>query len=235
MTSIQTMNMDLEPEINVSIQRKDGRANLDMQEIFIQKGSKIDCSSSVYLETTHLKLLCSVNGPAYLSSISKSKNDDANKMNINVRLAFPSYLEPVLNKNSIEMLLEDLFSQNILVDKYPRTKLNIKLDVLEYKCDILPFAVMAISLALVYANIEQKGISTCANIIVKNGEVIVDPTQDEEIGAEFKLTFGSLVDFQENNIFIQNGSVENNSFKIVIGTAIKMCEAYQKFLLSKLN
>jgi ribonuclease PH len=235
MTTLETMKIDSESEMKSSTLRKDGRSNLDMQEIFIQKGSKINYSSSLYLETTHLKLLCSVNGPVYLSSISKSKTDDANKMNINVSLVFPSYLEPAPNKNSIEMLLEELFSQNILVDKYPRTKLNIKLDVFEYKCDILPFAVMAISLALVYANIEQKGLSTCANMIVKNGEIIVDPTTDEENGAEFKLTFGSLVDFQENNIFIQNGSVENNVFKKVIGTAIKMCEAYQKFLISKLN
>lgn len=235
MTTLDTMKIDLASEPKSTILRKDGRSNLDMQEIFIQKGAKLDSASSLYLETTHLKLLCSINGPIYLSSISKSKSDDANKMNVNVNIVFPSYLDSVHNKNSLEILLEDLFSHNILVEKYPRTKLNIKLDVFEYNCDILPFAVMAISLALVYANIEQKGISTCANIIVKNGEIFVDPTIDEENGNEFKLTFGSLVDFQENNIFIQNGTVQNNIFKKVIGTSIKMCEAYQKFLISKIN
>jgi ribonuclease PH len=232
MSQLKTMNVDSELKSNKL--RKDSRTNLDMQEIFIRKGATTDSNTSLYLETTHLKMLCSINGPIYISTISKAKSDDANKMNVNVNLVFPSYLDSLPNKNSLEMLLEDLFSQNILVEKYPRTKLNIKVEVFEYNCNILPFAVMAVSLGLAYANIEQKGLSTCSNIIVKNGEIFVDPTTDEENEAEFKLNFGSLVDFQENNIFIQSGNIETNLFKKVIGTAIKMCEAYQKFLISKI-
>jgi len=232
MSGLEAMNVD--SELKSHKLRKDSRTNLDMQEIFIKKGTTTDSNTSLYLETTHLKLLCSINGPIYISTISKSKSDDANKMNVNFNLVFPTYLDSLPNKNSLEMLLEDLFSQNILVEKYPRTKLNIKVEVFEYNCNVLPFAVMAVSLALAYANIEQKGLSTCSNIIVKNGEIFVDPTSDEENGAEFKLNFGSLVDFQENNIFIQSGNIENTLFKKVIGTAIKMCEAYQKFLISKI-
>ena len=101
MTTLDTMKIDTNSEIRCTKLRKDSRAMLDMQEIFIQKGAKTDSITSLYLETTHLKLLCSINGPIYLSTISKAKSDDANKMNVNVNLVFPSYLDSAPNKNSL--------------------------------------------------------------------------------------------------------------------------------------
>jgi ribonuclease PH len=223
--------------LNTATSRKDHRANSQMQEIFIQKGAKRDSTSSVYLETNHLKLMCSINGPIYQANISKAKSEDASKMNVTVKVSIPSYYsdKSIQNvKNTLEMQLEDLFTRNIFIEKYARTKLVINVEVFEFSCDITPFAVMAITLALNEANIEQKGLITCANVLYKNNEVIVDPTHDEEISSDLKLTFGCIMDLQENNLFIQNGSIEEVEFKKVVGTAIKMCEAYQNFLISKM-
>jgi ribonuclease PH len=217
--------------------RKDGRKDKDMQEIFIQKEAKTDSTSSVYVETNHLKMLVSLNGPIYQTQISKTKSDDASKMNVKVNIIIPSYYNNMnhsCNKNTIETQLEDLFSRNIFVEKYARTKLIINVEIFEFSCDILPYATMAITLALNDANIEQKGLITCSNVIYKNDMIIVDPTYEEEKNSEFKLTFGSIIDLQENNLFLQNGYLEEPEFKKVVGTAIKMCEAYQHFLISKM-
>ena len=175
--------MLIDEDNNTDIKRKDGRANSEMQQILIQKGAKRDCTSSVYIETNHLKILISINGPLYLSTISKSKTDDASKMNLSVKLQIPSYYSDTnlpLNKNSIETRLEDLFTRNIFLEKYARTKLVINVEVFEFSCDILPFAIMGITLALNDANIEQKGLITCANIIYNKEKIIVDPTFEEE-------------------------------------------------------
>ncbi len=219
-------------------ERKDGRGMKEMQEIFIQKGAKRDSTSSVYLETNHLKMMISINGPIYQSTIPKSKGDDAGKMSVMFKIQIPSYYNDVnlpFNKNWIETQLEELFTKNIFIEKYARTKLTINVEVFEFSCDFLPFAVMGVTLALNDANIEQKGLITCANIICnKMDSIIVDPTFDEEAQAVFKLTFASTMDFQENNLFVQRGVIEESEFKKVIGTAIKMCEAYQNFLISKL-
>lgn len=221
-----------------TITRKDGRGNMDMQEIFIQKGVKRDCTSSVYLETTHLKMMCSINGPIYQSNIPKSKADEAGKMAININVLIPSYYHDVqlpFNKNNLESQLEDLFAKNIFVEKYARTKIVINIEVFEFTCNILPFTIMAITLALNEANIEQKGLITSASLVYKNNHIIVDPTFEEEDLAQFKFVFGCVMDLQENNIFIQSGSIEDEAeYKKLIGTAIKMCEAYQNFLISKL-
>jgi ribonuclease PH len=230
------MNVD-ENNLNIIVSRKDNRSNTQMQEILINKDAKRDCTSSVYLETNHLKLLCSINGPIFLSTISKSKAEDASKMSVSVKVTIPSYYSDKnlsSMKNTLEMQLEDLFTRNIFTEKYARTKLVINVEVFEFSCDITPFAAMAITLALNDANIEQKGLITCANVIYKNSSVIVDPTIEEEQSADLKLTFGCIMDLQENNLFIQNGWIEEMEFKKVVGTAIKMCEAYQNFLISKL-
>ncbi len=169
------------------------------------------------METTHLKLLCYINGPIFLSIASKTKSDESNSMNIKVNLNLPLYYECNFDnmKNEIETKLEDLFFHNIIIDRYMKTKLIINIDVYEFGCDILPYAIMAITLALTNANIEQKGIICSANIINVDGNIIVDPTLEEEKSANFKLTFGSIVDLQENNLFIQNGAIDDINLKKV--------------------
>jgi len=219
------------------LQRKDGRLNTQMQEIFMKKGLKKDASSSVYIETNHLKLLCSVNGPIYLTNIPKSKSDDASKMNVEVKLHVPSYYldqHLPMNRNLIETQLEDLFSRNILVEKYARTKLIINLEIFEISCDILPYAIMGICLALNDANVEQKGIITCSNVVISNGNLLVDPTFEEEKMADFKLIFGCNMDYQENNVFLQKGNLEEAEYKKVLGTSIKICDVFHNYIISKM-
>jgi len=217
--------------------RKDGRNNQDLQEIYLEKGVKRDCISSIYLETNHLKMICSIKGIINQTQIGKSKADDAGNMDVVVNILIPSYYNDgkiPFNKISLELQLEELFSKNIFIEKYPRTKLAINLEIFEFSCNILPFAAMAMTLALNDANIEQKGLITCANLILTGSTVIVDPTYEEEKTADAKIIFGCNVDLQENNLLIQNGYLEETDYKKLIGTAIKICEAYNKLLISKL-
>ncbi len=217
--------------------RKDGRGNTDLQEIFLQKGVKKDTASSVYLETSHIKMTCSINGPIFQTSSYKSKSEDTGRMDVNVNVLIPSYYsdnDNVANKNSLELKLEELFSKNIFTEKYPRTKLFINIEVFEFSCEILPFATMAITVALNDANIEQKGLIACAGLILCGNDIIVDPTYEEEKKADAKITFGCIMDLQENTLLIQSGMIEEDCYKRMIGTAIKMCDAYNNFLIAKL-
>lgn len=164
-------------------------------------------------------MLCYVNGPIYLTGYARAKNDDG-KMDLEVSVNYPSYYETnSLNikssKNTLESQISDLFIHNIIIDKYARTKVQIVIDVYEASVDITSFAVMATSLALTLANIEQKGIITCANIVTIGDTIIVDPLLDEEQRADFKFVFGSIVDLQENNLFLQFGFISEDLFKKV--------------------
>ena len=112
-------------------------------------------------------------------------------------------------------MINNLFSNVILIENYPKTCLNIVVDIYEFNCELLHYIAMGLSVAICSANIEQKGIISCANVIYKNGKVIVDPNLDEEENYDFKLIFGSLIDLQENNLYIQNGQINETEYKKV--------------------
>jgi ribonuclease PH len=152
----------------------------------------------------------------------QSRNQDLNSLILEVNVKFPSYLSKnslvknyVLQKSNIENNIENLFKNIILADRYARNKIIINIEVIEINCDLLPFATLGISLALNEANIEQKGICTSANIIKKNNELIIDPTLEEELSAEFKLNWGCLCDLEENSLFIQKGIADEETLKKV--------------------
>jgi ribonuclease PH len=159
---------------------------------------------------------------------SRSRSDESNSMNIKVNVNFPSYYEHNFenDKNTIESKLEDLFYNNILVERYAKTKIIINIDVFEFNCDITPYSIMAISMALTNANIEQKGIICSANIVSIEDKIIVDPTFEEERIANYKLVFGSNVGLQENNLFLQTGSIDEGNLKKVFFINLDYCDCY---------
>lgn len=120
------------------------------------------------------------------------------------------------NKLFIESTLNKLFSKNILAEKYSKATIEITIEIFELNCDILSYSIMATSLALTLANIEQKGLITCANLISINDEILADPILEEENQSSNQLFFGCIVDLQENNLFIQKGFIESEKLKKVI-------------------
>ena len=101
----------------------------------------------------------------------KTDNNSAN-MQLKVNVKFPTYYTDTMSKSeadiikmNLESLLYNLYSQTILTEKYAKTILDINVEIIEYNCNITNFSVMAITLALNYANIEQKGLISCSNIV----------------------------------------------------------------------
>ncbi len=170
-----------------------------------------------------MKILCSVEGPIFLTGMQTRKNQDLSTLQLEVNIKTPSYVlnNPLINKylsekKRYENHIENLFKNVILIERYGRNKIVINIEVMEINCDLIPYAVMGITLALNEANIEQKGICTASNIIRKNGELVLDPTLEEEDNCDFKLIWGCLLDLEENTIHVQKGTIEDENLKDVI-------------------
>lgn len=91
-------------------------------------------------------------------------------MQLKVIVKFPTYMvdnkqESEMNKLNLETILFNLFSKTILVEKYSKTIIEITVDIVEYACDVTNYSIMAVTYALNNANIEQKGLVTCSNIV----------------------------------------------------------------------
>ena len=167
-------------------------------------------------------MFCSVDGPIFLTGFSNKKNQDLNTLGIEVNIKFPSYINNsitikyISEKHSLETYIENLFLNVILSERYSRTKIIFNIEVIEINCDLTPYAIMGISLALNESNIEQKGIVTASNIIKKGDQIILDPTLEEENNCDFKLLWGCLLDLEENTLFVQKGSCDEESLKKVL-------------------
>ena len=122
----------------------------------------------------------------------------------------------ISQKATNEYCIENLIRNVIIAEKYSRNKIVITIDVIEINCDLIPYAVMGLSLALNDANIEQRGLCSASNIIRKNGEIVVDPTFEEEENSEFKLIWGCLYDLEENALYKQKGNSDEENLKKVI-------------------
>ena len=207
-----------------------------LSPLLISKNIKPNCTYSIYIETPKLKLLCYLNGPYY----STNANFTEGKMSINLKIKIPSYINnPFLRRDiqNTENKIKSVLLKHLLLAKYPRTKLDIIIEIYEIKCDFFPYALMATSICCNYAGIEQRGIlSSCTLLLNNKNEIIVEPNLEQIYNDEFtKFNIAYNIPLQETISFFQDGSCDDETLKKIIATSMKICDTYNKFLLNKIE
>ena len=219
-------------------------SKISLPNLIVQKDVKKNCTASVYLESENIKILCYLNGPFF-----SSNNQINNNFNVilDIKIKIPSYIENALvkNTNDYEINIENILKKHILTEKYPRTKMEIFFEIFEFNINYLPFCLMAVSLCLNYAGVEQKGLLTSCNLLMKNDKIEVNPILNENNeknnennnnnkieSANFLL--GYNIALNENILFIQEGECSEENLKKSLATSIKICECYHNFLITKI-
>ena len=230
-------------------------SKISLPNLIVQKDVKKNCTASVYLECENIKILCYLNGPFF-----SSNNQINNNFNVilDIKIKIPSYIENSLVKNTsdYEINIENILKKHILIEKYPRTKMEIFFEIFEFNINYLPFCLMAASLCLNYAGVEQKGLLTSCNLLMKNNKIEVNPVLNNENNnnnnndnnnnnndnnnnnenkiesANFLL--GYNIALNENILYIQEGECSEENLKKSLATSIKICECYHNFLITKI-
>jgi len=211
-------------------------SEITLSPLLISKNIKPNCSYSIYLETPKLKLLCYLNGPYY----STTMNFTENKMSINLKIKIPLYINNSLLKRDIQITedkLKDILMKHLLIEKYPRTKLDIIIEIYEINCDYFPYALMATSICCIFANIEQRGIlSSCTLILDENKNIITEPELNQIYNDKYtKFTIAYNLPLNETIAFFQDGYCDDEILKKIIATSMKICDAYNNFILNKIE
>ena len=211
-------------------------SEINLCPLLISKNIKPNCAYSIYIETSKLKLLCYLNGPYY----SPNANFTEGKMSINLKIKIPSYISNAFLKRDIQITenkLKNILTKHLLVNKYPRTKLDIIMEIYEINCDYFPYALMATSICCNYAGIEQRGIlSSCTLLLNKNNEIIIEPNLEQLYNDEYtKFNIAYNIPLQETISFFQDGFCDDNALKKIIATSMKICDTYNKFILNKID
>ena len=116
---------------------------------------------------------------------------------------------------------------------------------------------MAASLCLNYAGVEQKGLLTCCNLLMKNDKIEVNPILNEKNNENLEknnenlekkdekndennkiecanFLLGYNIALNENILYIQEGECSEENLKRTLATSIKICECYHNFLITKI-
>ena len=160
-------------------------------------------------------------------------------MAINLKIKLPSYINNSLLKRDIlitEDKMNNILMKHLLIDKYPRTKLDIIFEIYEVNCDYLPYALMAASICCNYVNIEQRGIlSSCTLIVDENKNILTEPDLNQIYNNKAtKFTIAYNIPLQETIDFFQDGFCDNELLKKIIATSMKICNFYNNFILNKI-
>ena len=211
-------------------------SEINLSPLLIYKNIKPYCTYSIYLETPKIKLLCFLNGPYFSSNM----NFTDNKMAINLRIKIPSYINNSLLKRDIQInedKISKILMKHLLIEKCPRTKLDIIIEIYEINCDYIPYALMATSICCNFANIEQRGIlSSCTLILDENKNIIAEPDLNQIYNDKLtKFTITYNIPLQETIAFFQDRYCEDEIIKKVIATSMKICETYNNFILNKIE
>ena len=207
-----------------------------LSPLLISKNVKPNCTYSIYLETPKLKLLCYLNGPYF----STNMNFTENKMALNIKIKIPSYISSSKLKRDIQITedkIKNVLNKHLLIDKYPRTKLDIVIEIYEINCDYFPYALMASSICCNYANIEQRGILTsCTLLLNENDDIITEPELNQIYNDKYtKFTISYNIPLQETISFFQDGFCNDEIQKKIIATSMKICDTYNSFILNKID
>ncbi len=211
-------------------------SEINLSPLLISKNIKPNCTYSIYIETPKLKLLCYLNGPYY----STNTNITDGKMSINMKIKIPSYIDSPLLKRDIQITetkIKNILLKHLLITKYPRTKLDIIIEIYEINCDYFPYALMATSICCSYAGIEQRGIlSSCTLILDENKNIISEPDLNQIYNDNVtKFTIAYNIPLQETIAFFQDGFCDDETLKKIIATSMKICDAYNGFILNKIE
>ena len=208
-------------------------SEINLSPLLISKNIKPNCTYSIYIETPKLKLLCYLNGPYY----STNTNITDGKMSINMKIKIPSYIDSPLLKRDIQITetkIKNILLKHLLITKYPRTKLDIIIEIYEINCDYFPYSLMATSICCSYAGIEQRGILTSCTLLLKNdNEIIVEPELEQLYNDKYtKFNISYNIPLQETISFFQDGICNDEILKKIIATSMKICDTYNKFILN---
>lgn len=177
-------------------------------------------------------------GPIFSSGL-----ESANEMKIIVNINLPSYSDNLktVEISSIESNICKILKSNIFLENHKKSMIKVKYDILEFTCDFTHYCLLTGSFGFMNLGIEQKGILTCANIIVlQNGNILVDPDLEEEKRAISKVQIASLVDTEEVISYIQKGPIDENQsnkeekdkkFDEIVSVSLGVCKAYKNLIL----
>lgn len=209
--------------------RADGREPGDLRKIRIDAGVLNRAEGSAYIEWGNNKVMVAVYGPRDAGS---DTDQDPDRAVINCRYNMAPFSvsdrkRPGQDRRSREIgkILSEALSSVVMLEKYPKTRIDVYTEILEADGGTRCAALTAASVAMADAGIPMKDLIPACAVGVVGGEVIVDLDKDEDSFGEADLPMAVIPHKGEIVLLQMEGTMTQDQFGEALKLGMEACRA----------
>lgn len=222
--------------------RPSGRKKNELRTLKIKRGVLAGADGSAYVEWGKNKIICGVFGPR---QCLPKHTEDPYKARINVRYTMSPFASKEEhgragpNRRSIELskVIREVFENVIFAEKFPRTQIDIFIEVLQADGGTRTASITAASVALADAGIPMKGMVQAVAGGKANDEVILDLDKIEDNLGQSDVAFAMSRDTGEILLLQMDGLLSKEEFAELLdmfeGASERIYELQRKALLEE--
>lgn len=207
--------------------RPDGRLPDQLRPIKMAVDVLDRADGSAYVEQGNTKVIAAVYGPRELHPRHKASPETA-VVRCRYHMAPFSTKErksPTPSRREIELskVIKDALSQTIFLERFPRTSIDVFIEVLEADGGTRCASINACSLALANAGIPIRDLVSAVAVGKYNGHIILDLNDEEDEAAEADMPVAIMPSFNRVVLLQANGVFTEEEFKQAFNLAVKGC------------
>lgn len=208
--------------------REDGRAFDELRNLKIEAGVLERADGSAYLEFGGNKVLVAVYGPKE-SYIRRLQRPDRAVIRCRYNMA-PFSVEdrkrPGPDRRSIEIskITAEALNPALILEKYPRSMIEVFIEVLEAEGGTRCAGITAASVALADAGIPMRDLVVACAAGKVNGEVVLDLSESEDKDGEADVPVAILPRSEDITLLQSDGNLSPEEFAKTLDLAIKGCK-----------
>ncbi len=207
--------------------RVDGRLPDQLRPIKMVVGILDRADGSAYVEQGNTKVLVAVYGPRELHPKHQASPDSA-MVRCRYHMAPFSTRErktPAPSRREIELskVIKDALSQAIFLESFPRTSIDVFIEVLEADGGTRCASINACSLALANAGIPLRDLVSAVAVGKYRGHIILDLNDEEDEAAEADMPIAIMPNLNKVTLLQVNGVLTEEEFKQAFNLAVKGC------------
>jgi len=208
--------------------RADGRDFNELRPLKIEAGVLEKADGSAYLEIGGNKILAAVYGPRELH-VRRIMRPDMAVIRCRYNMAPFSVGErkrPGPDRRSVEIskITADALRPAIFLEKFPRSTIDVFIEVLEAEGGTRCAGITAASVALADAGIPMKDLVVSCAAGKANGKVILDLSEEEDKEGEADLPVAIMPRSGEITLLQMDGHLTNEEFEQALDLAIEGCK-----------
>lgn len=177
--------------------RLDGRRPGEVRKIRSALGTLSRADGSVYYEQGHTRVLAAVYGPRESRQRGDSEHDRAV---IRCEVSTAGFATAARRRTwkgdrrstSLATVVQRIFESVILLETYPRSQIDVYIQVLQNDGALTVAAINAASLALVNAGVAMSDSVVACSVGFVDGVLVLDPNSVESSGDRAELTLALL-------------------------------------------